>query len=93
MDTHPKALRYASALAAVERQIVDALPEIMGGLIARTKEGDAKAAVYLIDRVLGKTVGAKSAPADDRHPPYTEEDYKTDRAEHESDRDMRRMLA
>ncbi|MCA1686966.1 MAG: hypothetical protein LC745_13545, partial [Planctomycetia bacterium] len=65
----------------------------MQGLIAQAKGGDTKAALYLIDRVLGKTVGAKSAPADDRQPPYSQEDYDTDRAEHESTRSMRRMLA
>lgn len=93
MDTHPRALRYADTLADLERQIVDALPEIMDGLIARAKEGDTKAALYLVDRVLGKTVGAKSAPADDRRPPYTQDDFETDRAEHESDQATRRLLS
>lgn len=92
METHPKALRYAGELVAVERRIVDALPGIIDGLIARAKEGDTKAAIYLVDRVLGKTVGAKTAPADDREPPYSEEDFETDRMEHESERDMRRLL-
>ena len=93
MDTQPKALRYSGELAAVERRIVDALPEIIDGLIARAKEGDTKAALYLVDRVLGKTIGAKAAPADDREPPYSEEDFETDRKEHESKQDMRRLLA
>jgi hypothetical protein len=92
MDMQPKALRYTGDLAAVERRIVDALPEIIDGLIARAKEGDTKAALYLVDRVLGKTVGAKIAPADDRKPPYSEEDYEIDRQSNESDRDMRRLL-
>lgn len=92
MDTQPKALRYLAELAAVERRIVDALPEIIDGLIARAKEGDTKAALYLVDRVLGKTVGAKAAPADDRQPPYSEEDFEIDRQSNESDRDMRRLL-
>jgi hypothetical protein len=54
---------------AVEAAMVDALPDIVAGLIARARYGDTKAALYLIDRVLGKTVGAKAAPADDRTPP------------------------
>lgn len=47
----------------VEQRIVDALFEIIDGLIGRAKEGDAKAAIYLCDRILGKTTGAKVAPA------------------------------
>src|SRR5689334_8833848 len=92
MATLPKTLRYGETLAAVEDQIVEALPDIIGGLINRAKDGDTRAALYLVDRVLGKTVGAKIAPADDRTPPYSEEDFETDRAVHESEQGMRWLL-
>ncbi len=72
MDAKPKTLLYADALAAVERRIVEALPEIVEGLIARAKAGDAKAAVYLCDRIMGRAAGSAVAPADDRQEPYTE---------------------
>jgi hypothetical protein len=88
MDMKPKALRYAETLAAVEAAMVEALPDVVAGLIARARDGDTKAALYLIDRVLGKTVGAKAAPADDRSPPYTEDDFETDRLVHESEQGM-----
>ena len=69
MSTRPKTLRYREALDAAEQRIVDALPEIIDGLIARAKAGNSKAAVYLCDRILGKSAGAKTAPADDRQRP------------------------
>jgi hypothetical protein len=70
MSPKPKTLRYAEALETVEQRIVDALPEIIDGLLGRgVKDGDTKAAVYLCDRILGRTTGAKVAPADDREAP------------------------
>jgi hypothetical protein len=75
MNDRPKALRFGDALAAVEQQVVDALPEIIDGLIARAKGGDTKAAVYLCDRIMGRAVGSKEAPADDRELPYSEEAF------------------
>ena len=83
MSTRPKTLRYREALDAAEQKIVDALPEIIDGLITRAKEGDAKAAVYLCDRILGKTAGTKTAPADDRQAPYTEADFEQEREDHQ----------
>jgi len=47
VQAKPKALRYADMLGAVDERIVDALPEIIDGLIARAKQGNSKAAVYL----------------------------------------------
>ena len=88
MTTRPKTLRYREALDAAEQRIVDALPEIIDGLIIRAKEGDAKAAVYLCDRILGKTAGTKTAPADDRQAPYTEADFEEDEQEREDHRDL-----
>jgi hypothetical protein len=93
MNTKPKTLRYAEALAAVEQCIVDALPEIVDGLIARAREGDTKAAVYLCDRILGRVAGSTVPPADDRRTPYSEDAFLLDQQEREKDNAMRRLLA
>ena len=88
MSTRPKTLRYREALDAAEQRIVDALPEIIDRLIARAKEGHAKAAVYLCDRILGKTAGTKTAPVNDREAPYAEEDFEEDEREREDNREL-----
>jgi hypothetical protein len=93
MSTRPKTLRYREVLDAAEQRIVDALPEIIDVLINRAKEGDTKAAVYLVDRILGKAAGAFFPPADDKRSPYTEADCELEQQEHESRRDRRRMIA
>jgi hypothetical protein len=65
----PRTLKYAEVLQAVEQRIVDALPEIIDGLISRAKQGDAKAAQCLCDRILGRTTGAKvRRPTTGMHP-------------------------
>jgi hypothetical protein len=92
MSTRPKSLRYRQALDAAEQRIVDALPEIIDGLIARAKEGDSKAAVYLCDRILGKTAGTKTAPADDRQAPYSEAECEDDEQEREDQRGLYAFL-
>jgi hypothetical protein len=92
MSPKPRTLKYAEALEAIEQRVVDALPEIIDGLIGRAKDGDTKAAVYLCDRILGRTTGAKVAPADDREPPYTEEAHQLDLEDREEDNDIRRMF-
>jgi hypothetical protein len=88
MSGRPKTLRYRESLDSAEQRIVDALPEIIDGLIARAKEGNTKAAVYLCDRILGKTAGAKTAPADDRQAPYTEANFEEDEQEREEHREL-----
>ena len=93
MSSKPRTLRYAGALEAIEQRIVEALPEIIDGLIGRAKGGDTKAAVYLFDRIWGRTVGAKVAPADDRDAPYTEDAFELDQQERESGDEIRRFLA
>jgi hypothetical protein len=93
MSPKPKTLKYAEALERAEQRIVDALPEIIDGLISRAKDGDTKAAVYLCDRILGRTAGAKVAPADDREASYTEAAFELDQQERESDNGLRRLLA
>jgi hypothetical protein len=93
MNTRPKMLRYAEALAEVERRIIDALPEIVDGLIARAKEGDVKAAVYLADRILGRVAGSAVPPADDRRAPFTDDNFLLEQKEQEENKSLRRMLA
>jgi hypothetical protein len=93
MSPKPRTLRYAEALQAVEQRVVDALPEIIDTLIGRAKAGDLKAAAYLCDRIMGRTSGAKVAPADDRERPYDEAAFELGEQEREEDNDIRRMFA
>jgi hypothetical protein len=93
MSSKPRTLKYAEALQATEQRVVDALPEIVDRLIKRALDGDIKAAIYLCDRIMGKTTGAKVAPADDREPPYTEAAFELDQEEHEEDNVFRRMMS
>jgi hypothetical protein len=93
MNPKPRTLKYAETLQAVEGRVVNALPEIFDALITRAKDGDLKAAIYLADRILGRTAGAKIAPADDREPPYTQAAFEADEQEREEDHDLFRSLA
>ena len=93
MNPKPRTLRYAESLQAVEQRVVDAHPDIVDALIRRAKVGDVKAAIYLCDRILGRSAGAKVAPADDREPPYSEAAFELDQQEREEDNDIRRMFA
>jgi len=93
MNERPKALRYAEALAVAEQRIVDALPEIIDRLTTRAREGDVKAAVYLLDRIMGKAAGAKAAPADDRQLPFSEAAYQLDQTEADAHDRLREMVA
>ena len=86
MSPKPRTLRYSKALESVEQRVVDALPEIIDRLIGRAKDGDTTAAVYLCDRVLGRTTAARVAPADDREPPSTNAEFKLDEREREGER-------
>ena len=94
-DPKPRSLQYASALAEAEDAIVQALPDLVKGLIDRAREGDTRVAVYLIDRVLGRPAGSRFAPADDQTLPYTEDDFREarlDRKEHVEERARLRKL-
>jgi hypothetical protein len=93
MSSKPRTLKYAETLQAVEERVVAALPEIIDALIARAKAGDLKAATYLADRILGRTAGARVAPADDRERPYDQAAFELDEQEREEDNDIRRMFA
>jgi hypothetical protein len=93
MSSKPRTLKYAETLQAVEGRVVDALPEIIDALIARAKGGDLKAAIYLADRIMGRTAGAKIAPADDRERPYDEAAFELDEQEREDDDSIRRLIA
>jgi hypothetical protein len=92
MSAKPRTLKYGEALQAVEQRVVAALPEIIDALIANAKAGDMKAAAYLCDRILGRTAGAKVAPAEDREPPYDEAALELDRQEREEDDGMKRLF-
>jgi hypothetical protein len=93
MDAKPKTLLYADALAAVERRIVVALPDIIDGFIARAQEGDVKAAAYLCDRIMGRAAGSKTAPADDRQIPYGEDDFLIDKRARDSQMEIQHLIS
>jgi hypothetical protein len=93
MNAKPKSLEFAETVALVERELVQALPDIVKALIERAKEGDVRVAMYLAGRVLGKTAGSAVSPANDQRLPYSEEDYQVDVRERKSDRNRRRMIA
>jgi hypothetical protein len=89
----PRTLKYGAMLQAVEQRIVDAMPEIIDALIGRAKAGDLKAAIYLANLILGRTAGAKIAPAEDRELPYSEATFEVDQKAQERADDRRRILA
>jgi hypothetical protein len=93
MSPKPRTLKYAETLQAVEQRVVEALPEIIDALIGRAKGGDLKTAVYLCDRVLGRSAEAKIAPADDCELPYVEADFELDLQKREKAHDLKRLLA
>src|SRR5262249_13464275 len=93
MRTRPKTLRYREALDAAEQRIVDALPEIIDRLIAGANGGGLKAATYLVKRIMGKTAGSSTPPADDRRHPYTEVEFGLEQRELETNRDRRLRIA
>ena len=74
-DNRPKALKYEDHANAIEKMIVDALPEIVGKLVSMAKEGNVAAARYLVDRILGRPARLAAAPAMDTALPYTDADY------------------
>ena len=88
----PKTLKYAATMETIEQRIVEALPEIADALIKRAKEGDLRAATYLVDRILGKAAGTVHAPAEDKRPPYSEEAFARELEEEESDFDIEKLL-
>jgi hypothetical protein len=88
----PRTLKYAETLRAVEERVVDARPEIIDALTGCAKAGDLKASIYLADRILRRTAGAKIAPADDRKPPYTEPAFEADEQEREEQADLTRLF-
>jgi hypothetical protein len=70
----PKALRYASELAAAEEKIMSALPAAIESLVDSARCGDVAAAKYLLDRAFGR-VQVQSAPvAEDTAIPFDESD-------------------
>ncbi len=70
----PKALKYASELAAAENKIMSALPSAVAALVAAAESGDVSAAKYLLDRAFGRVAGQAAAIADDTAIPFTDAD-------------------
>jgi hypothetical protein len=71
----PKALKYASELAAAEETLMSALPCAIDALIKAAEGGDVSAAKYLLDRAFGRVQAQSYAIAEDVEPPFTEADY------------------
>ena len=92
----PKALRYAAEIADAESKIIAALPDVIDGLIAAAKAGDAAAGRYLLDRVWGRVQTARAPWSEDQALDYTETDF-ADAAEdrerqREGDRNLSRLI-
>jgi hypothetical protein len=85
MSLKPKALLYRDALATAEQRIVETLPELFEGLVARARSEDTQAATVLLDRIMGR--------ADDHRPPYTEDAFRLDQQLREEDDELRRWRA
>lgn len=92
MDPQPKALKYTETAAAVELKIAAALPEIVDRLIALAKDGDTKAAQYLIDRFMGKTADSHVAPVNDQKVPYSVEDFQRELKSRQKDRELSDLI-
>ncbi len=60
--------------------------------IDRAGAGNAKVAIYLFDRFMGRAAGAKLAPADDRQPPFTADAFRLDEAALQSREVPRRIV-
>ena len=85
-ELSPKALRYAKELNAAEQIIVDAMPEILGKLVAMAKDGDIAAARYLVDRMYGRVPRLSLPPAVDNTAPFTNRDWARAQYYQEKDR-------
>jgi hypothetical protein len=62
-------------------------------LIGRAKEGDTKAAVHVCDRILGRTIGAKVAPADDGEARYMKAAFELEQQARTEADDIKRFIA
>ena len=88
----PKALKFASELATAEGQIIEAMPDVIGGLIRVAKGGDVAAARYLLDRVFGRVSEAPAPIAEDNRLPPDDEAFDLAQAERDAMNDLRRNL-
>jgi hypothetical protein len=73
----PKALKYVDETDAIDRRIVDALPEIIDTAIALAKQGNVAAMRFLTERVLGRARSVDPISRDTALP-YTQEDFEFD---------------
>ena len=74
----PKALRFASELAAAEERMMSALPTAIEALETAAKDGDVAAARYLCDRAFGRVQVQVAPVAEDTSIPYSETDLERD---------------
>ena len=88
-DERPKALRYKDKTDAIETMILDALPKIVGKLIAMAEDGDVRASRYLVDRIFGRTARIPLPPNADKALPYKNADWTLSMLRHKDDRDTR----
>jgi len=79
----PKALRYASELAAAENKIMSALPAAVSVLVAAAESGDVSAAKYLLDRAFGRVKEQAAPVAEDTALPYGKADLERDESKRE----------
>jgi len=82
----PKALRYASELAAAEEKLMSALPSAIETLTAASQSGDVAAAKYLLDRAFGRVQAQKVCVAENIEPPFSEADAEAKEKRRELDR-------
>lgn len=88
----PKSLRFAAELAAAEGLIIEAMPQVINGLIEAAKAGDVAAARYLLDRVFGRVSESPAPMAEDTRLPPDEEAFDLAQSERDAMNDLRRNL-
>jgi hypothetical protein len=74
----PKALRYASELAAAEERMMSTLPIAIEALETAAKGGDVAAAKYLLDRAFGRVKEQAAPVAEDTAIPFSAADLERD---------------
>ena len=77
-DRRPKALRYEVELNAIEKMIIDGLPEVVAKLLSMAKEGNVAASRYLVDRIFGRPARVMVPPAVDKALAHTYADWTSD---------------
>jgi hypothetical protein len=92
----PKALRYAHEVAAAERTIIAAIPEMLAIIFKAARTGDVSAARYIMDRGLGRVQTQAKPIAEDYTLPFDDpaaEEVATLRRRRELAREVARPAA